>query len=605
MRTCNTVHGKMILAILVFIASCAEALPRPANELSLLNLTIIHVNDIHAHFEEVNENTTRCREENACFGGIARMVTKKNEILDEDSEALFLNAGDFYQGTVWYTKFKYHPMIEFGNLLNYTAMGLGNHDFDDSIVGIAPFAEQTTFDLLAANIQNNLLDGSFTEGEHYNKSTIKEVRGVKVGIIGYITQSTSYNFPNGSLIFEDEIKAVQEEARRLKNEGVSVIIALGHSGYEIDIQLAESIPELDLVVGGHSHTFLYTDREGRGMPSNDKPQGDYPTYVQNRVQDKVIPVVQAFCYTKYMGHMKLSFDQDGELLTPVNGTGVSFAEPLLLDENTIPDNATLEAMVKWQNNLTEYREVVGVNTVYMGKSEIDSKESNIGDFLCDAYASEYNDSVISFGNNGGIREDFPVGNITYEDVLSVQPFDNTVDKVVMAGEGIKRSLEAAAASIDFNNPDGYPGFGFQVTGLRFNIMVGPDNVNNRITNLQVKSEDGGYSSIVYNQNYTVVLPSFLAGGGSRKNQKQMRGIFDNNILEHHQGDRFIFEVVRDYFKATSPVEQHIEGRFHVIVDGDATTSTTTTTTTTPSNTSTFVISPALLFSIVMLKMWNQ
>ena len=114
------------------------------------------------------------------------------------------------------------------------------------------------------------------------------------------------------------------------------------------------------------------------MPSNDKPQGDYPTYVQNKVQDKVIPVVQAFCYTKYMGHMKLSFDQNGELLTPVNGTGVSFAEPLLLDENTIPDNATLEAMVKWQNNLTEYREVVGVNTVYMGKSEIDSKESNIG-----------------------------------------------------------------------------------------------------------------------------------------------------------------------------------------------------------------------------------
>ena len=88
----------MILAILVLTASCAEALPRPANEISLLNLTIIHVNDIHAHFEEVNENTTRCREENACFGGIARMVTKKNEILDEDSEALFLNAGDFYQG---------------------------------------------------------------------------------------------------------------------------------------------------------------------------------------------------------------------------------------------------------------------------------------------------------------------------------------------------------------------------------------------------------------------------------------------------------------------------------------------------------------------------
>lgn len=89
-----------------------------------------------------------------------------------------------------------------------------------------------------------------------------------------------------------------------------------------------------------------------------------------------------------------------------------------------------------------------------------------------------------------------------------------------------------------------------------------------------------------------MLPSFLAGGGSRKNQKQMRGIFDQNILEHIPGDRFIYEVVRDYFKATSPVEQHVEGRFQVIIEST-------------SRTSTFVISPALLFSIVMLKMWNQ
>ena len=163
----------------------------------------------------------------------------------------------------------------------------------------------------------------------------------------------------------------------MKNQNVDVIIALGHSGYEIDIQLAENIPELDLVVGGHSHTFLYTDH-GEGLPSNDQPRGDYPTYVKNKVEDKVIPVVQAFCYTKYMGHMKLSFDQEGELLTPVDGAGVSFAKPLLLDDKIAQDPNILEAMVKWQNNLTEFREVVGENTFYMGKNEIDSRESNIG-----------------------------------------------------------------------------------------------------------------------------------------------------------------------------------------------------------------------------------
>ena len=120
----------------------------------------------------------------------------------------------FTKGTVWYTEFGYEPMIEFGNLLNYTAMGLGNHDFDDSIDGIRPFAEGTTFDLLASNIQNNLTDeDSFREGVHYDKSTIKTVKGVEVGIIGYITRSTDYNFPNGALIFLDEIESIREEAK--------------------------------------------------------------------------------------------------------------------------------------------------------------------------------------------------------------------------------------------------------------------------------------------------------------------------------------------------------------------------------------------------------
>ena len=103
-------------------------------------------------------------------------------------------------------------MIEFGNILNYTAMGLGNHDFDDSIEGLLPFAEGTNFDLLASNIVNQANE-SFTEGIHYSKSTIKSVGGVDIGIIGYITRSTDYNFPDGKLEFIDEIISVQEEAK--------------------------------------------------------------------------------------------------------------------------------------------------------------------------------------------------------------------------------------------------------------------------------------------------------------------------------------------------------------------------------------------------------
>ena len=103
-------------------------------------------------------------------------------------------------------------MIEFGNILNYSAMGLGNHDFDDSIEGLLPFAEETTFDLLASNIRNNAGE-SFQEGLHYKNSTVMSEGGRKVGIIGYITRTTDYNFPGGKLDFLDEIESVQAEAR--------------------------------------------------------------------------------------------------------------------------------------------------------------------------------------------------------------------------------------------------------------------------------------------------------------------------------------------------------------------------------------------------------
>ena len=111
--------------------------------------------------QNINENR-KIQNSADCFGGVARVHQRQKEIREEDPEAIFLNAGDFYQvsrfdlirvcvfilnvsktqGTAWYTKLKYGPMVEFGNLLNYTAMGVGNHDFDDSVEGFVPFAEQ-------------------------------------------------------------------------------------------------------------------------------------------------------------------------------------------------------------------------------------------------------------------------------------------------------------------------------------------------------------------------------------------------------------------------------------------------------------------------------
>ena len=88
-------------------------------------------------------------------------------------------------------------------------------------------------------------------------------------------------------------------------------------------------------------------------------------------------MVQAHCYTKYLGHLELRFDEAGDLLVPVDGVGVSYAEPILLDDSIEQDPQVLKAMEKWQQNLTEYKEVLGYNVVYMEERR-PSEESNIG-----------------------------------------------------------------------------------------------------------------------------------------------------------------------------------------------------------------------------------
>lgn len=91
--------------------------------------------------------------------------------------------------------------------------------------------------------------------------------------------------------------------------------------------------------------------------------------------------------------------------------------------------------------------------------------------------------------------------------------------------------------------------------------------------------------------YRVVLPSFLAGGGERKIQKEMRGIFDSNILSHETGDRFIYDVVKEYFQKNTPISQHVEGRLNIINQK-------------PSSVSAILMSHILLLVTILLTMWN-
>ena len=142
----------------------------------------------------------------------------------------------------------------------------------------------------------------------------------------------------GRVLIRDEIDYVRRYAEQLKGEGVDIIIGLGHSGYGKDKELAAKVPNLDLVIGGHSHSFLYP--ESKAPPSGEKPVGPYPTYVTQPRTGRKVPVVQAYAFTKYLGYLEIEFDDQGELIS-LSG------DPVLLDSKWPQSKFLLHLLSCW------------------------------------------------------------------------------------------------------------------------------------------------------------------------------------------------------------------------------------------------------------------
>ena len=171
------------------------------------------------------------------------------------------------------------------------------------------FLRGVNFPVISANIDSNK-NPEF--GRLFTKYTVLTVGGEKIGFVGYTTRNTpNFSRPGPTLLFTDEIEAITAAVSELQNQGVNKIIALGHSGYDIDQQIAAKVCGIDAVVGAHTHTFLYTGNP----PTNHKPVGPYPTVVKSECpteSNKEVPVVQAYEFGRYLGNLKLTFNDLGK-----------------------------------------------------------------------------------------------------------------------------------------------------------------------------------------------------------------------------------------------------------------------------------------------------
>ena len=275
----------LLLGLLLLLVSIASAQDES------FELTIMHTNDVHGHHEPQRDGN----------GGAARQATVVQQIRAEGGNHLLLDGGDRFTGTLFHVQHRGQDSVQIMNAIGYDAMALGNHEFDDGSEVLAAFVTGLNFPALSANVdfsEEPVLAGLI------EPSVILEVGDQSIGIIGLVTPETDIlSLPSKALVFEyDLIGVTQEQVDILSAEGVNKIILVTHIGYNADLEVAQGVSGVDVVVGGHTNTFLSNTYSGA--------RGEYPTVTESASGEPVL-VVQASTKTVYLGRLDVEFDADG------------------------------------------------------------------------------------------------------------------------------------------------------------------------------------------------------------------------------------------------------------------------------------------------------
>ncbi|MCX7552197.1 bifunctional metallophosphatase/5'-nucleotidase [Xanthomarina sp. F2636L] len=269
------------------------------------HITILHTNDVHSHIDPFGPEDGR----NPNKGGVARRASLVQAIRNENPNTLLLDAGDIFQGTPYFNYYGGELEFKLMSKLKYDAATIGNHDFDNGIDGLYAQLPHAKFDFLSANynFSNTILD---THVKPY-KVFIKE--GLKIGVFGVGIQLDGLVLKDlyKETDYLNPIEIAQDMSRILKEEEhCDLVICLSHIGYKYsnnpnkpsDLILAEKTKNIDLIIGGHTHTFL--------------PK---PTVTKN-AEAKNVLVNQVGCYGINLGRIDFYFDTDKN--KTANGTSI-------------------------------------------------------------------------------------------------------------------------------------------------------------------------------------------------------------------------------------------------------------------------------------------
>ncbi|KAG0332394.1 hypothetical protein BG000_010049, partial [Podila horticola] len=382
--------GKTILSALGLVA-LSSALPLQFNEQEgWLELRVVHTNDVHSRYLPVNDFGVGCTErdviEGHCYGGSARHKTVIDRLRSASKHSLLLDGGDEFQGNV---------TASVMNELGYDLGTIGNHEWDDGPANLGRYWPKLQFPIVCANVD-------FTKNPELGKwvKPYHIFEDLGVAVIGYITNTTGDISNAGPTVsFTDPIPAVQKYVDELEAKGIKRILALSHNGYGPDMELAAKTHGVDLIVGGHSHSYL-------GDPKNPNYEGPYPTVIKNLKGENTL-IVQAFCWGRYIGHLDVVFNPEGQI---VSWEGA----PVLVEYSIKPDPHLAAEVDGWRNAFEEWgKTVLGYATQSFDQDSCKQRECTMGNMVADAMLLHARTPILQKGGQDPDTETRPWTDIAF------------------------------------------------------------------------------------------------------------------------------------------------------------------------------------------------
>ena len=504
-------------------------------------LNILHINDWHSRIESINKFDSTCSAEDEgkgeCFGGAARLMSlieMRRKAL-EGQNVLLLSAGDNFQGSLFFTTYKGDVEADYLNLMKFDAVAVGNHEFDNGEDGLAAFLDKVQFPVIGSNIHAS---AKSRLGDRVKPYAIFEVGGQKIAVIGAVTTETpQISSPGPEVTIDDDVAAITKAVDEVTKQGVNKIIALTHIGYVRERDVIAKIPGIDVVVGGHSHSLL--------SKTDPKAEGPYPTMVDNPDGYKV-PVVQAASYSKYLGDLVVTFDDNG-VVKEAKG------DPILIDKSVPQDEAVLARIKELGAPIEELKaKQIGetAGPIDGSRDNCRVRECEMGDLVADAILDRVKDQGITIAvqNGGGLRASIDAGPVTMGEVLTVLPFQNTLATFQLKGADILASLEHGVSGIEEGKGQ-FP----QVAGLKYSFDKSAAPNAGRIKSVEVM-EDGTWKPIDPETVYGVVTNNFMRKGGDGYT------LFATNAENAYDYGPNLETVVADYLGTNQPYTPKLDDR---------------------------------------------